>query len=107
MWGLRVWWARTRVHAESGDKWSLSFHDTAGTRQDYGIRWDNVERVALLCENTPPGEPAAIYYFRDDKGRQAPWGVDLIDPVLVPTVGRLARQAWESYQRSKGAYNRA
>lgn len=112
MWSFRVWWARTRVRTESGITWNLSFNDTKGDRQYYRFKWtdDTIERVALICEGTPTGEPAALAYYYDqgtyretrvgDTSR-ALQGVDFIHPTQVPTVARLARQAWDSYQRSR------
>lgn len=110
LWSFRVWWARSRVRTESGQTWELAFDDTKGDRQLYRLQWadNSIERVALICEATPPGEPAALMYYSygaHKETRTAPAnveGVDLIHPSQVPTVARLARQAWDSYQRSRG-----
>jgi len=108
LWDFRVWWNKSRVTTESGQSWNITFDDTQGERHCYKLPWtDNtIERVAVICENTPPGEPAALTYYRHGSYkdfRTAPAtieGVDFIEPTQVPTVARLARQAWDSYQRS-------
>jgi hypothetical protein len=112
MWGFKVWWARTKVEHTTGEQWRFSFHDARGIQQSYRLDWGpNVERVMLLCESTPAGEPAALIYeelsthreMRDPPREGHLSGVDFIPPAQVPTLGRLARQVWDSYQRSKGA----
>lgn len=109
LWGLRVWWASSRVNTESGQTWNFTFDDTSGHRQFYRLAWadKSIERVAMICEATPPGEPAALPYYDQQSHKEARdtksnvEGVDFIQPSQVPTVARLARQAWDSYQRSR------
>lgn len=109
LWGLRVWWAKSRVHTQTDSVWHLTFTDAKGVRQYYRLPWtgDSIERVALICEGTPPGEPAALPYYslNPHKELRTPpanvEGVDFLPAELVPTVARLARQVWDTYQRSR------
>jgi hypothetical protein len=111
MWGVRVWWGRSRVRTDSGATWNFTFDDTSGHRQYYKLSWTDksIERVAMICEATPPGEPAALPYYDQQSHKESREahanveGVDFIQPSQVPTVARLARQAWESYQRSRAS----
>lgn len=58
----------------------------------------------IVC---PPGEPAALPYYSLNPHKELRHppanveGVDLVPPELVPTVARLARQVWDTYQRSR------
>ena len=133
MWGFRVWWSLGKVQHSTGEPWKFAFWDASGTQQCYRLNWGpSIERVALICENTPAGQSAAIPYEErtthhemmdadDDQefdthrevmslpprprvvgsppgGHR---GVDFIPPAQVPTLGRYAREVWESYRRSR------
>ena len=92
---------------EAGQTWNFMCDDKDGNSLWFKLSWSDrtIERLAVLCENTPPGEPASIGYFVNGGHREvrfppAPMErVVFIHPSQVPTVGRIARQAWESYRR--------